>query len=487
MTISSALSNALSGLTVASRAAGVVSSNIANAMTEGYGVRSLSVAARITGNAGQGAWVTGVTRHEDAALLGERRRAEAELGRSGTQSAHLARLEALVGTPDQPGSLTARAAAFEAALTVAAAGPHDQTRLGAAVGAAVALAETLNTISDGIQAERLAADGEIATGVARINGALSELATLNTRIRQDAGGGRDVSALLDAQAVLVDGIAPLVPLESRRDATGALQLYSSDGQALLDGRPAVLGFTPVTVMTPARTLDDGGLSGLTLNGRTLPLGGAAPALKGGTLVALFDLRDRQGPAAQAALDAVARDLAARFDAPGLDPTRAPGQPGLFTDGGLAVDPAADTGLAGRLAVNAALRPEAGGAAWRLRDGLGATAEGPRGEAALLQAQVEAMAALRPTASGGFSAAARSFGGLVAEHLSQIGMARQAEETTQAHVAARHGALAAEAAAQGVDTDAEMQALLRIEQVFAANARVVSAAQEMIEQLIGMGR
>jgi len=140
MSISSALSNALSGLTVASRAAGVVSSNIANAMTEGYGMRSLSVAARVTGNAGQGAWVTGVTRHEDAALVGARRRAEADLGQAATQGAYLSRLEAMVGTPDQPGSLAARAAAFEAALTLAAAGPHDQTRLGAAVGAAVALA-----------------------------------------------------------------------------------------------------------------------------------------------------------------------------------------------------------------------------------------------------------------------------------------------------------------------------------------------------------
>jgi flagellar hook-associated protein 1 FlgK len=486
MTISSALSNALSGLTVASRAAGVVSSNIANAMTEGYGVRSLNVAARVSGNAGQGAWVTGVSRHEDAVLLGERRRAEAQLGQAGTQTAYLARLEAMVGTPDQPGSLTARAAAFEAALTAAAAGPHDQTRLGATVGAAVALADTLNTLSDGIQAERLDADGGIATGVDRVNGALAELAALNTRIRQDAGGGRDVSALLDAQATLVNEIAPLVPLESRRDATGALQLYSADGQALLDGRPAVLGFTPVTVMTPDMTRAGGALSGLTLNGRALPMDGPVPALGGGGLAALFALRDAEAPAAQEALDAVARDLAARFDDPGLDPTRVAGQPGLFTDAGLAVDVAAETGLAGRLRVNAAVLPEAGGATWRLRDGLGAVTEGPVGDAALLHAQIDALSAQRLTASGGFSGAQRSFGGLVAEHLSRIGTARQAAEVTQTHIAARHVALAAEEVAQGVDTDAEMQALLRVEKLFAANARVVSAAEEMIDQLIRMG-
>jgi flagellar hook-associated protein 1 FlgK len=251
---------------------------------------------------------------------------------------------------------------------------------------------------------------------------------------------------------------------------------------LLDGRPAVLGFAPVTAMTPDMTRSGGALSGLTLNGRSLP----PSALTGGELAALFDLRDAAAPGAQAQLDAVARDLAARFDAPGLDPTRPAGAPGLFTDAGLAVDAAAETGLAGRLRVNAAVLPEAGGAVWRLRDGIGAATEGPAGEASLLQAQLGALTALRPTVSGGFSGAGRSFGGLVADHLSGIGMARQHAETGQAHVAARHGALSAEEAAQGVDTDAEMQQLLRIEQLFAANARVVRAADEMIDQLIRMG-
>ena len=486
MSISSALSNALSGLTVTSRAADIVSSNIANAMTEGYGVRSLEVSSRIFGDAGAGARVTGVARNEDAVLTGQRRRTEAELAFRGTQGGYLTRLETLVGTPDMAGSLAARTAGFEAALASAAASPQSQVRLTGAVEAAGALAATINGISDGIQAERLQADGAIAQAVGRINGALEQLAELNSRIRQDAGGGRDVSALLDAQAQLVNEIAPLVPLHSRRDATGALQLFSGDGQALLDGRAATLSFTPVTVMTPDMTRDNGMLGGLTLNGRPLAMTGTTPALAGGELAALFALRDDWGVSAQAAIDGVARDLAERFAAPGLDPTLAPGQPGLFTDAGLALDPAAEVGLAGRLRVNAAVRPEDGGAVWRLRDGLGATAEGPIGNAGFLQTQREVLTLLQPTASGGFSGAGRSFAGLVAEHLSGIGLARQGAETDRSHVAARFGALRQEELSQGVDTDAEMQRLLQIEQMFAANARVVTAAQDMIDQLIRMG-
>jgi flagellar hook-associated protein 1 len=479
MSISGALSNALSGLTVSSRAADVVSSNIANAMTEGYGTRSLSVASRIIAGDGSGARVTGVARHEDPVLVGARRRTEADLAFRDAQAAHLARIEALIGQPDQLGSLAARSAALEAALTSAAANPQAQPRLAAAVAAAVALADTFNAVSGGIQSERLQADAEIATAVTRINGALDQLAALNTRIRQDQGGGRDVSSLLDAQAQLVDMIAPMVPLHARRDALGALQLYSADGVALLDGRAATLSFEPAPVMTPGMSLSDGSLSGLVIDGRAAGLSGNVPALSGGGLAALFARRDTWGPAAQAGLDALARDLAERFDAAGLDATRLPGQPGLFTDAGAAVDPSDTLGLADRLRVNPAVLSEAGGAPWRLRDGLGALGEGPSGAAGLLQAQRDAL-------SFAGSATGRSFAGLVADHLTVTGLARQEAETTQAHVAARFGALRQEELAQGVDTDAEMQRLVQIEQMFAANARVVSAAQEMIDQLMRIG-
>jgi len=485
MTLSSALSNALSGLTVTSRAAGLVSSNIANAMTDGYGVRSLEVASRVLGPAGAGARVTGVSRQEDAVLVGARRQTEAELAYQSNQGAFLIRLETLIGTPDLDGSLAARTAHFEAAIASAASSPQTQVRLTATVEAAVALAGTLNGISDGIQAERLQADGAIATAVGQINGALEQLAALNVRIRQDSGGRRDVSALLDAQAQLVNGIAPLIPLQSRRDATGGLQLFSADGQPLLDGRPAVLTFTAASVMAPDMTLEGGGLSGLSLNGRPVSMTGTTPALAGGRLSALFAQRDDWGVSAQASVDAVARDLATRFDA-GIDPTLAPGAPGLFTDAGARVDPAGEAGLAGRLRVNAAVRPDQGGAVWRMRDGLGAVGEGPLGNASFLQAQREALTELRPTASGGFSASARSFAGLVADHLSGVGQARQSAEVGQAHVAARFGALRHEELAQGVDTDAEMQRLLQVEQMFAANARVITAVEEMMDQLLGMG-
>jgi flagellar hook-associated protein 1 FlgK len=182
---------------------------------------------------------------------------------------------------------------------------------------------------------------------------------------------------------------------------------------------------------------------------------------------------------------VARDLAERFDASGIDPTLLPADAGLFTDAGARTDPAAELGLAARLEVNAAVRPEGGGQVWRLRDGLGAAAEGARGDATLLAAQVEALAAPRATASGGFSATARSMADLVSEHLSLAGLARQDAEAREVTASAVHAVLEEQELARGVDTDAEMQKLLQIEQMYAANARVVQAAEAMLDELMRM--
>jgi len=113
MSLSASLANALSGLTASSRRAEVVSSNVANATTEGYGRRELEVAARSIGGTGAGVAVIGVTRHVDAALLSDRRLADAAAGDAGAQSAFLAKIETLIGTPGDAGSLTGRHARNE--------------------------------------------------------------------------------------------------------------------------------------------------------------------------------------------------------------------------------------------------------------------------------------------------------------------------------------------------------------------------------------
>ena len=101
MTIGNTLASALSGLTAASKRAELVSSNIANATTPGYGRRQLQVTARTVGSSGQGVTIVGVDRTANPALIGDRRLAQSAQGEADARSAFYPRIETQMGTPDQ--------------------------------------------------------------------------------------------------------------------------------------------------------------------------------------------------------------------------------------------------------------------------------------------------------------------------------------------------------------------------------------------------
>lgn len=486
MSITAAASNALSGLTASARSAEVVSSNIANAMTEGYGRREIVLTNRALAGTGAGVRVAGVERVADPTAIAERRTARARLGAAEAEAAFHARMENAIGRPGEPGALTGRVAALEGALAEAASRPGDAARLRTVADAGVRLAETMNLISTEISTIRITADREIAQKVTEVNDALSRIAGINREIRLQHGSGRDVSALIDERQRLIDRVSQNIPIREIPRDHGEIALFSDAGAQLLDGqRAAELGFAPANAITPRMTLAGGALSGLTIDGLPVATSGPRQPLGGGALAAQFAIRDDLAPAAQARIDAAARDLYDRFADPSVDPTLAPGEAGLFTDGGAAFDPADEVGLAGRIAFSALADPDRGGALWRLRDGLAAAAPGPPGDATGLNALAAALDAPRAAASVGLDGAARTAAGLAAEVLSLAAAARQTAEGDVAHARFRHDGLDRQLLGAGVDTDAEMQKLLFVEQAYAANARVLRTIDEMLATLLSI--
>ena len=483
MSVTSALASALTGIQATSRQAEAISSNVANATTPGYGKRSVALAALSVGGTGQGVRVTGIRRDIDQFLINDRRVAQSAAGDRETRSSFLKRLEEIIGTPETTGSLTARIGALDKALLEAASRPESEARLAAAVSAASDLALGLNQASDAIQAERAKADTRIAGAVGTLNTALQQVQDLNTQIRSFTGAGRDVSALLDQRQQIIDEISGLVPLREIARDHNQVALITTGGAVLLDGTAGQFGFTAVHTVVPEMTQASGGLSGLTLNGRPMATAGEASLISGGELSALFAVRDDLATEGQARLDALARDLVERFSTAGLDPTLTPGTPGLFTDSGGAFSTANEAGLSSRLSVNARVDPAQGGLVTRLRDGLGATAAGPSGNASLLLALSDALGAARPTASAALPAASRSLAGLASDVLSLTSTDRLSADSETAYTAARYAALDEMERAGGVDTDEEMQALLVIEKTYAANAKVLQTVNDMINTLL----
>lgn len=482
MSIASALNNAVSGLTAASRMAEVVSSNTANAMTEGYARRELSISSETLGGDGGGVRINGVDRMVNESLLQDKRFADAAAANTASRSEFLSRFETNIGDPDAEGSLGWALANFESALITSASMPDSTARLGVAVTSATTVVEKINSLSDDLSAQRLQADQSIGKQVTRLNEALEQIEIMNRTITTQISVGQDATGLMDQRQALVDEISEMVPVRMVSRDNNQIALFTTGGAILLDGSAATVGFTATGVMSADMTLDSGALSGLTLNGR--PVSSAdSGAFGGGTLGAAFAIRDELAPLAQEKLDAVARNLIERFQDPAVDSTLSVGDPGLFTDLGGALDPLDEVGLAGRLRLNAAVDPSQGGAVWRLRDGIGATVEGTVGDSRLLNALSEALSGQVAPSSGDFGAALRSASGLVSDLLSFASASRQSGELSEGYATARQEALTEMALADGVDPDYEMQTLLTVERAYAANARVIQTIDAMIQQLL----
>lgn len=484
MSISGSMSSALSGLNVVARSAEVISSNIANALTEGYGRRAVEISARQVGNTGQGAQISGVTREINQVLLADRRLADASAANLGKRAEFMARLETAIGSPEEGGSLAGRLAAFDTSLLAAAAQPASPTRHSDVAQTAKLLTQTFKAISDEIQASRSTADARIAIEVQDANRALTAIAELNRNIISTNSAGRESTALLDQRQQLVDQLATIVPLREVPRDNGSIALFTTGGAILLEGRPVTLGFSPVGIITPDMTQASGALSGLTINGRPVSTEPNGP-MGGGSLAAEFAIRDQLATNAQTQLDAVARDLMSRFQDPAVDPTLAPGEAGLFTDRGNPFVLADEVGLAARLTLNPATNPDAGGAVWRLRDGINALVPGPAGQATVFAAMQTALTDARPTASGQFAGTNASLSGLSGKMLSGVAITRITLESEAGFSAARATALQGLELEGGVDTDRELQNLLVVEKAYAANAKVIQTVDEMIKLLLGL--
>ncbi|MFZ7091053.1 flagellar hook-associated protein FlgK [Primorskyibacter sp. 2E233] len=482
MSLTGALYNAFSGLKANSRAAALVSTNISNATTESYGRRELAVSAGAVGSHG-GVVINGVIRHSDPVLMADRRLSDASMGAAGDMYAFASRMEDLVGETGTPGSLTDRVTALENALINAASNPASTQRLENISTTANDLAKTINTLSDEVQVARQSADATIARHVQTLNETVARLDEINDDVIKANSTGGDVSTLLDERQRLIDGISEIVPLRVVARDRGEIALFTRGGAVLLDGRPMEVGFEPTLSIGAGMTLAGGQLNGLTLNGLDVNSTDAG-MFAGGSLGAQFELRDVATVERQSQLDGIARDLIERLGPGGPDITLGATDPGLFTDAGIAFDPLNEAGIAGRLEINSLVAPGSG-EAWRLRDGLGAATQGEVGDASLLTAISAALEEPVLPGSTSLDSVPRSFINQVSGFASDVVGTRVRAENERAFTISQNTGLKELELSKGVDTDQELQRLMQIEQLYTANAKVMSTVDQLLERLMSI--
>lgn len=487
MSLSRAMGTAYTGLAANSIRADLAAGNIANATTPGYVRREAVVSENVSAGRGSGVRVAGVQRHQDIGLSNARREADSAFGRANILAQTYNQLNRDFGSPGEDFGVFNSFETFESSLRELASTPETPALQNSALAAARGLVNEFNTLAKSTNDLRQEADRNIAETVDTVNETLYKIQNLNGLIGALGQQSGEAVALEDDRQRQLDTLSELLPIKTVTNKDGSLDILTEDGVYLLAGSVKELSFDQASIIPEEARYGDGSgiLSGLFVDGQELTPGTNGNfALQTGVLAGHFAVRDEVTTSFTSQLDSIAADLVSRFSDDALDPTKAAGAPGLFTDGGGPLDPTNIPGLAGRLRVNALVDPVQGGIVTRIRDGLGAATTGPTGEAGLINAFVDVLnlSNAAPTDSGltgDFSVAE-----LIAGVSSIVGENRIRHDAVSASTLARSNFLfEAELAESGVDTDFEMQSLLLIEQAYSANARVIQTIDEMFESLL----
>lgn len=488
MTLSRALSNAHSGLATTSRRADITSNNVANANTPGYVRRSVIVSERIAGTSGNGVAISGIDRAQDYALTRSRRDADSANGRVSVLASTFKDLNRELGEADDSFSLFSSYADFESGLKDLAVSPESSVLQNNVLSSAKDIVNQFNELSLIARNLRSKADGQIAKQVDSVNSALHRIQELNGDIGSLQAGTEDRAALEDERQRQLDVIADIIPIKDYQRDNGQIDITTDTGVVLLAGNVNELSFRHTGIVGHDVSYDPatpGPLSGLFVGDQELtPLTPSQYALSSGSIAGHFAVRDKTIPDFTNQLDSLAADLITRLSSSSVDPTLNAGEPGMFTDAGDAYDPTRLAGLASRLSLNAALDPVQGGSATGFRDGINAAGSGPEGQSGILNGVLNALSSLSAAPAGTTLSGGKTFSTVLADFTSDVGSQRIRHDNLSLSTQTRANSLRdSELAFSAVDTDAEMQSLLQIEQSYAANARVVQTVNDMLDRLM----
>lgn len=440
------LSIASSGARAARAALDVTSQNIANASTDGYVRRTASLAeVASAGGIGyigdislSGVRVAGITRNADAFRQAEVRRTSSDLARADAELSGLDNAQSALEQSNLYQAITG----FEASLQQLTQDPTDSSLRANAIEATRTMAETFNLASRELDAARDGLQFEASGGVSSVNTLAGELARTNLRLSRASDASSDQTALLDQRDQLLkqlSDIAGVTATISPTDGTVQVQLGDASGPVLVSGGTA-------NTLT-STTASDGTLS--------FDVGGAAVSLSSGSLagqsLALTKIAQLHGD-----LDTLAASVANTVN--------------TAQGNGVALDGSAGQPLfSGTTAATPTLTTSDGGAI--------ATAPASAGANSIDGSNLNALRSALATANPA---------GAMDSILFDISSTVASRTTTRDALSTIAGtAKTALEAQSGVDLDVEATNLVRFQQAFQANGRVMQVASTLFDTILSI--
>jgi flagellar hook-associated protein 1 len=482
--ISSALSNALSGLLVSTGQTVVVSRNITRANDENYSRQISTTSSGLSGTAK----LDPTQRVADKKLLDALLQATSSSSGQSTLLNSITALSNTVGDVQNDGSVAWAIDQFQQKLQAVAADPGNSTLAAQAIAGAKTLALTLNSASQVTQGVRNDADAGIAQSVATVNDLLSQFQKLDTSIASNTLDPDSQAAAMDSRDAILKKLSAEIGIQTVTRSDNSIAIYTDGGVTLYDKSPRVLSFSAATTLTP-------GMAGAAVYADGVPITGANSPMpsKSGNVVAYAQVRDQIAPTYQNQLDEIARALVTSFAE--KDQSASPSQPdatGLFSYAGSPAVPGAGLipGLAMQITVNSAFDPTVGGNANLLRDG-GANgavyqynASNVSGFQGRLQSLIQSMGQTQSFSAATQLTSANTILGMATGSSGWIEAARSDADGKATNAdAAQARTKAALLSATGVNLDTEMSTMLGLEKSYQASAKVLTTINQMLTDLM----
>ena len=314
MSLTQALSTALSGLQVNQASISMVASNVANADTPGY-TRKVVNQVSIGAGSSIGVRVSDIQRQIDLYIQRQLRVENAGASYADTRAQMYSQLQEIYGQPGSDTSLESVYNSFTSALQVLSTSPDDPGARTAVVNSAQLLTQQLNQLSGSIQGQRANAELAIADGVNRANEAMKQIASLNQQIAGSTPGDSATQALQDQRDSYIDQLSQLMDINVMAGDRGQVSIFTGSGTQLVGAQAAQLSFDAVGTITPASQWSANpsqrGVGTIML----IPPSGTPVdliqnrSIRSGTIAAYLQMRDQDLVQAQNQLDALAAGMA----------------------------------------------------------------------------------------------------------------------------------------------------------------------------------
>ncbi len=497
MSLDNGLAIANSGLAAISQQFALISQNIANASTPSYAAESSALTSKSAAGVGSGVASAPATLNINNAVQTALMNSTGTASYQGTIANAMTGLDQVMGTPGQGNDLSSLTASLQSSFTALLNDPSNAAQQNAVISAAQGLTGQINTIANTIGSARQTAQDQIVNSITTLNTSLAQIGSLNKQIIALHQQGLSSADLQNQRAGLVQTVAQLTGAKSISISNGAISLYTAQGLQLPTTGPA---FQTSPAAIGASDSYPGTIPAITMNGQDVTTG-----IGGGSIGAAITLRDQILPAQQASLDSFSQTLASRFASQGLT---------LFSDPTGAVPPTSSMiGFANAITVNQAVVSNPA----LVRDGTntitgsstGATSftpnppGGPAGFSTLInrivnfsfgnQVQIGVPQSPAPTTSLGpagnttlrYSGNA-AIGDLATSVVANEAATSASSQSASTQAGQTQSALQAQATqTSGVSIDQQMGTLVSLQNAYAANAKVVGIAQQMMQTMEAM--